>query len=271
MGFLGKEIRMNRLLSKGDGRYLGITVDHAIARGVIQGLDTIDNTLAKLVAGHPDAITMHKGIAEKCFAKYAGSIPLVAKCSTFSPYQPDQDTLVCDVEEAVRLGADAVSIGCIVCGDTQPNQLTAVGKIAKDAASAGMPLFAHIYPRGNHIKKEDYKKWENVAYAARIGAELGADLIKVNYTGDCNSFAKVVDACPAMLVAAGGDPGKDLKYYFQMTHDVLDAGGAGVTYGRFVFQYSDPASLIKAIASMVHGNATVKEAMELLEHLEHTK
>jgi len=268
MGFLGKKVRLNRLLGRGDGRYLGVTVDHAMARGVLKGLDAIDDTIAKLVAGGPDAITMHKGIAQKCFERHAGAVPLVMKCSTFSPYQPDQDTVVCDVEEAVRLGADAVSIGCIVCGDSQPGQLAALARIAKEAGSAGMPLFAHIYPRGNRIDPKDRGTWENVAYAARVGAELGVDLVKVNYTGDRDSFAKVAEACPAMLVAAGGEPGKELKHYFQMTHDVLDAGGAGVTYGRFVFQYRDPVSLIKAIASMIHGNASVKEAIELLEQLE---
>lgn len=271
MSFLGKEVRMNRLLSKDDGYYLGITIDHAMARGVLKGLDTIEDTLSKLVAGGPDAITMHKGIAEKCFSKYAGKIPLVAKCSTFSPYQPDLDTVVTDVEEAVRLGADAVSIGCMVCGDTQPVQLAAMGKIAKDAASFGMPLIAHIYPRGNQISKDSFYKEEYISYAARVGAELGVDIVKTSYTGDPESFAKVVQACPAKLVAAGGDPGKDIASYFQMTHDVLDAGAIGVTYGRFVFQYRDPVSLIKAIASIVHGKASVKEALELLDYLEHGK
>jgi len=167
MSFLGKEVRMKRLLSKGDGRYLGITVDHAMARGVLKGLDTIEDTLAKLVAGGPDAITMHKGIAEKCYAKYAGNIPLVLKCSTFSPYQPDFDTVVADVEEGVRLGADAVSIGCMVCGDTQPNQLAAMGKIAKDAGAYGMPLVAHIYPRGNQITKDDFYKEAYVSICSK--------------------------------------------------------------------------------------------------------
>ena len=271
MSFLGKEVRMRRLFSQLDGHYVGITVDHAMARGVLKGLDTIEVTLKKLVAGKPNAITMHKGIAEKCFARYAGQIPLVLKCSTFSPYQPDLDTVVADVEEAVRLGADAVSIGCMVCGDTQPVQLAALGRIAREAASFGMPLIAHIYPRGNQIGKDKFNDWEYISYAARLGAELGVDIVKTSYTGDPESFAKVAQACPAKLVVAGGEPGRDIQSYFQMTYDVLAAGAAGVTYGRFVFQYRDPAALIRAVSSIVHGKASVKEAMELLAHLEHSK
>ena len=71
---IGKEIRLKRLIPVTDGKYFGLTVDHAIARGVMPGLDTIDDTLSKMVAGGPNAITMHKGIAEKCFAPYAGKV-----------------------------------------------------------------------------------------------------------------------------------------------------------------------------------------------------
>lgn len=86
----------------------------------MRGLDTFQKTIDDMCAGGPDAITMHKGLAERCFGQHAGITPLVLKCTTFSPYQPDFDTPVATVEEGVRLGADAVSIGCIVCGDKQP-------------------------------------------------------------------------------------------------------------------------------------------------------
>ncbi len=269
MAFLGKEVRMNRLLSHGDGKFLGITVDHAIARGVIRGLDTIVDTLGAVAAGRPDAITMQKGIAERCFAPYAGKIPLALKCTSTSPYQPDEDTLLCDVEEAVRLGADAVSVGCIVCGDKQAEQIAALALMAKKAASFGMPLIGHVYPRGL-ADKSAWSDAENVTYAARLASEVGVDIIKTTYTGDAKSFEKVARACPSMVVAAGGEPGKDLESYFTMTRNVLDAGGAGVTYGRFVFQYKNPGALIRALGTMVHGNASVREAMEFLTDLENT-
>ena len=89
MSVLGYKVRMKRLISENDGRYFGVTVDHSMARGVIKGLDTIKETIDSMMEGMPDAVTMHKGIAENCFDKYAGKIPLVLKCTTFSPYQPD--------------------------------------------------------------------------------------------------------------------------------------------------------------------------------------
>ena len=98
---IGKEIRLKRLIPGTDGKYFGLTVDHAIARGVMPGLDTIDDTLSKMVAGGPNAITMHKGIAEKCFAPYAGKVALVLKLTTFGVYHFDEDVQVANVEEGL--------------------------------------------------------------------------------------------------------------------------------------------------------------------------
>ena len=238
---IGKEIRLKRLIPGTDGKYFGLTVDHAIARGVMPGLDTIDDTLSKMVAGGPNAITMHKGIAEKCFAPYAGKVALVLKLTTFGVYHFDEDVQVADVEEGLLMGADAVSVGCIVGGDN---------------------------PRGNHITGADQYSVENVTYAARAAAELGVDLIKTNYTGDLDSFAKVVQAVPARVAIAGGLKCETVKEYLQMTRNVMDAGAAGVTYGRFVFRYRDITALVKTLSQVIHNGISVQEGLELLEYLE---
>lgn len=268
MWFLGKEIRLSRLLNHNSGKMLAITIDHPISRGIMTGLIPIQKTLDTIVQGAPDAITMHKGIAEKCFFKHAGKASLIMKCSSFSPYQPAYDAWVADVEEAVRLGADAISMGVIVGGKDQPIQLEHLGKVTKDAASAGMPMVAHIYPRGEYIAKEDRYAWENIAYAVRAGAELGVDLVKTSYTGDPDSFAKVVEACPAKVVIAGGEIGSGIQDYLQMTRDAMDIGCSGVTFGRFVWEYAHTAELIKVLKFVIHEQGTVKEAMELLKELE---
>lgn len=269
MSVLGNEIRMKRLIPGEDGRYFGLTVDHAIGRGVMPGLDTIRETLAKMAAGEPNAITMNKGIAEKCFAPYAGKIPLVLKLTTFGVYHFDTDVLVADVEEGLMMGADAVSVGCILGGDNQIQQIEQLGRVSKEAHKWGMPLVSHIYPRGNHIQGADQYSVENVMYAARAAAELGVDLIKTNYTGDPDSFAKVVQATPARVAIAGGTKCQTAEEYIRMTRDVLDAGAVGVTYGRFVFQYPYVTELVKTLSAMIHKDLSVKEAMEMLDTLEH--
>ena len=268
MWFLGKEIRLSRLINPDSGKMLAITVDHSISRGIMTGLIPIQKTIDTIIQGRPDAITMHKGIAEKCFFRHAGKASLILKCSSFSPYQPACDALLADVDEAVRLGADAISIGCIVGGKDQPVQLENLGRISRDAASAGMPLVAHIYPRGESIAKEDRYKWENIAYAVRAGAELGVDLIKTSYTGDPDSFARVVAACPARVVIAGGEVGSEIADYLRMTRDVMDIGCAGVTYGRFVWEYKNIAALIRVLKFIIHEKGSVKEGLEMLKDLE---
>lgn len=267
MAFLGKEIRLSRLLHAKSGRMLAITVDHSIARGIMTGLIPIRKTLASVVEGAPQAVTMHKGIAEQCFNAHAGKVALIMKCSSFSPYQPGFDTWVTDVEEAVRLGADAVSMGCILGGPEQPEQLRQLGQISKQAASFGMPLVAHIYPRGSLIEKKDQYEWKNVAYAVRAGAELGVELIKTNYTGSPETFSRVVEACPARVVVAGGEIGSDIESYLRMTRDVIDAGGAGVTYGRFVWEYPQIPELIRTLAFMIHENGSYEDGVAMLKEL----
>ena len=79
MSNLGREVRLNRLMRHQQGRFLDITVDHGIARGVIPGLEDIHGLIRMMLEGQPDAITMQKGIAESCFEPYAGKIPLVIK------------------------------------------------------------------------------------------------------------------------------------------------------------------------------------------------
>lgn len=259
--FLGKSVRLNRLINPKSGRILVITVDHSIARGVLPGLEDICGTLAKIVAGGPDAVTMHKGIAEKCFEPYAGRTSLILKCTSFSPYQPTYDTWVTDVEEAVRFGADAASVGVIIGGEHQPEQLRTLGLISKQCALWGMPLVAHIYPRGEMV--DDKYSWKNVGYAVRAGAELGVDIVKTSYTGSPETFAKVVAQSPAKVVVAGGEVGETIEDYLRMTRDICDAGAAGVTYGRFVWQSPNPTAVIRALRAIIHDDLSAEAAIEI--------
>jgi fructose-bisphosphate aldolase, class I len=264
--FLGKEVRLNRLSHAKSGKLVAITVDHAIARGVLPGLVNIHETVRRVAEGQPDAMTMQKGIAESVFKPYAGKISLLLKSTSFSPYHMNCDVPTADVEEAVRLGADAISIGVIVGGAEQKDQIAHLARISKAAASCGMPLISHIYPRGSEIK--DAKDPDAVAYAVRLAAELGVDIIKTNWNGSAAAFKKAVQACPAKVVLAGGSPGKSLESYLQMTCEAMEIGVFGVTYGRFVFDDPNPAAVIGSIKAIVHEGKTVKEALEIYKHFQ---
>lgn len=267
MALLGKDIRLSRLVNQKSGKLLAVAVDQAIARGIFDELMPIERKVSEIVAGGPDAITMHKGIANTCFRPHAGKAGLILKLSSFSPWQPNYDAWVTEVEEGISLGADAVSMGCIVGGDDQPEQLRNLGLAAGKAASYGIPMIAHIYPRGNQIPEDEKNHWKHVAYAVRAGAELGVDIVKTKYTGDPDSFHKVVSSTPAKVVVAGGDNGNNIEDYFQMVYDVIDAGGTGITFGRIVWNNPNPTAVVKSFKHIIHDKGTVQEAVELYNEL----
>jgi len=262
---LGKSVRMNRLVNEKSGNLLVIAMDHAVGWGVLPGIDRIKEAMEKIVAAGPDAITMLKGTAERVFAPYAGTIPFILKCSTFAPYHPAYDAQVAQVDEAVRLGADAAALGCTLCGDHQAELLASLGAFTRAADLAGMPTVTHIYPKGQAVSEEDRYKEEHVKYAARAAAELNVDIVKTFYTGDPDSYGRVIESCPSRIVVSGGPKLPSLEAVLKMTYDAMSVGAAGVTYGRNVWQADDPAKVISALKHIIHEKGTVKEALEIAE------
>lgn len=263
---------MARLFKGKAGRFMEVLIDHTIARGLLPGLTKVEDTLDRVVAGSPNGVTMHKGIAARCFAKHAGSgVSLILKTSSPSKYNPTCHAWVADLDEAVAYGADAVATGGIFCSKDQLVQMERIGALTREAARRGMPVIGHIYPNGEMIEPAQRKEWQYVAYAARAGAELGVDVLKVHHSGDPDTFARIVEAVPAPVVLAGGDPGKELRDYLQMARNALDAGGAGVAFGRFVWEYENAPELIRAIQFMLQENRGVDETLDLLRELENEK
>ena len=164
------------------------------------------------------------------------------------------------VEEAIRLGADAVSVHINVGAKEEPEMLHKLGTISDKCDEWSMPLVAMMYARGENVK--DPNDPDVVAHAARIGAEAGADLIKVVYTGDISSFKKVVRGCPVPLVIAGGPKADSDREILDMCHDAMQAGAKGVTFGRNIFQHSCPPSMVRALYEIIMRGKTPEEAMK---------
>ena len=125
-----------------------------------------------------------------------------------------------------------------------------------------MPLVAMMYPRGPKISSEH--DVEAVKLAARVGAELGADIVKTNYTGDPDTFKEVVKGCPVPVVIAGGPKIDSIEKLLQMVYDSISVGGAGISIGRNVFQADDPTKVVRALSKIVHENWSVEEDLKLL-------
>ena len=264
MSYLGKQVRLNRILNSRTGRIVSIALDHAVGWGVIEGIERIQETLDLMVQAGPDAITIQKGIAERCMPRWAGRQPFILKCTSFAPFYPTYDGYTGAVEEAVRLGADAIAVGVTLGGREQPELLKQLALFTQRAAEYGMPVVAHAYPKGELVPSAERYSYKHVAYAARAAAELGVDIVKTFYTGDPESYRKVIEACPAMVVVSGGPKLDRIEDVFRMTRDAIDAGAAGVTYGRNVWQRQDAVQVIAALKAIIHDGASVEQAMEIV-------
>ena len=126
-----------------------------------------------------------------------------------------------------------------------------------------MPLLAMMYPRGKKITNPHDPT--HVAHAARIGAELGADVVKTVYTGDPDSFRDVVRGCPVPVVIAGGPKTSTDKQLLERIDGAMEAGARGAAIGRNVFQHKDPVRLTRAICEIVHHRRPIEEALEQLK------
>ena len=153
MAMLGKEIRMSRLVNPVSNKMMAITVDHATSRGIapMTGIQDVQSAIDKIILGKPDAMTMTKGIAERCMYQHAGKVSILMKISNYSPVAPTKDTIFGTVDEAIRMGADAVSMGCMTLGDFQGEQFEAIGRVAEECMRKGMPLIGHVYPKGESV------------------------------------------------------------------------------------------------------------------------
>lgn len=262
---IGKAIRMERIINRNSEKTVIVPMDHGLTEGPIEGLKDMRTTISKIVAGGTNAILMHKGIVNSGHRGAGQDVGLIIHLSASTSLGPDSNAkeLVCTVEEAIKLGADAVSVHINLGADTEQKMLKQLGEVSERCLEWQLPLIAMMYTRGKKIK--DQYAPENVKHAARVGAELGADIVKCAYTGDPDTFAEVVEGCPVPVVIAGGPKTKTEKDTFKMVEGALQAGAKGLSIGRNAFQHDNPEKIVAALCKMVHEDATVDQAVEFLK------
>ena len=259
---IGKRIRIDRIVNRNTKRTVIIPMDHGITMGPIKGLYDMRSIVNQVAEGGANAVLLHKGIIRAGYRGYGKDIGLIMHLSGSTKLGPDPNAKVqvADVMEAIRLGADAVSVHINVGSKTEQEQLRFLGQVAKVCDDWGMPLLAMMYPRGEKI--ENQYDVDVVKHAVRIGAELGADIVKTNYTGSEETFREVVRGCPVPVVMAGGPKTETNEEFCQMVHLSIRAGGAGVAAGRNVFQHEDPAKMVRVLCSIVHESLDVKTTLK---------
>ena len=236
-------------------------MDHGLTLGPIKGIESnIGEMVNKIALGGANAVLGHVGIPLYGHRGYGPDIGLILHLSGSTSLSPESNykVLVNNVLEAVKLGADGVSLHINIGTKTDPEMLEILGSVSRECREFGMPLIAMMYPRGENIENEHDA--QVVKIAARVAAELGADIVKTNWTGDPDSFKEVVAGCMAPVIIAGGTKAS-VKDLLEVTKQSIEVGGAGVAYGRNVFQAEDPTKVVKALYLIVHENYEVSEAM----------
>jgi len=256
---IGKEIRIERIMDRNTGRAVIVPMDHGFTLGQIDGLLDMTKVISEVSEGGANAIVLHKGMVKRGHRRKGRDIGLIVHLSGSTSLNPDPNdkVIVCTVEEAISLGADAVSIHINLGAPEESKMLESAGKIARDCSRWGMPLLVMVYPRGKGI---DPNSPASVGHCVRVAEELGADLIKTNYTGDPISFGKIVHACSVPVFIAGGEKSGDLDT-LKIIRDSVIAGGAGVCVGRNSFQRDDPRAFVRALCQVVHENADPEKAL----------
>jgi fructose-bisphosphate aldolase/2-amino-3,7-dideoxy-D-threo-hept-6-ulosonate synthase len=257
---IGKEIRIERIMNRNTGRSVIVPMDHGFTLGQIEGLTDMTKTISDVSDGGANAIVLHKGIVKRGHRRRGRDIGLIVHLSGSTSLNPDPNdkVLVCTVEEAIALGADAVSIHINLGAPNESKMLEEAATVVRDCNRWGVPLLVMIYPRGKGI---DPYSPATVGHCVRVAEELGADLIKTNYTGDPVSFGKICTACSVPVFIAGGEKAGDRETLVAI-RDSVRAGGAGVCVGRNAFQRDNPRAFVEALCRVVHDEIDPDEALK---------
>ena len=246
-----RQDRMSPFLK--DGRSLLLAYDQGLEHGPSTDFDdrNVDPSFVMDVAvrGKFNGVVFQKGVAERY---YDGRVPLIVKLNgkTSLPRGEPVSRQECSVEHAASLGAKGVGYTIYLGSQHEAVMVSEFGKVQEEAHDRGLAAVAWIYPRGEAVKDDTSK--EIVSYAARAGLELGADAVKIKYSGDVASFSWAVKSAAGVRVFMSGGPKAPTDDAFlKQVEGVMEAGATGVAVGRNVWQNSDPLAMAEKLRSVV--------------------
>lgn len=255
--------RMHRLFNS-DGRIFILAMDHGISLDVLPFLNDPGEVILVAKASGVDTFITSYGIAKNYSKQFGQSGVIVrvdggaTKLSTGAGYSNE----LLSVEEILKIGADGAVCMGFPGSQYEDASLGNLVKFISQADKWDIPLCAEMLPCN-----WDSNEWtkDRLIFVSRLAAELGADLIKTQYTGDKESFKQLVEGCYRPVVVLGGPGNGSEKALLQTIRDSLDAGGKGAAIGRSIWMHSDPAGYCRAISRLIHDDASVEEAMREFE------
>ncbi len=262
----GKQLRLRRLFSK--GRAVIVPMDHPVYFGPLPGIaDPIE--LVRDVAATPaDGILLTLATLDRV-APVIGSLGTIARLdgthTRLGSHLIEIDRIQ-SVEHAVACGADAAVLNIYVGADNERDLLRKLGETAEECERWGLPLIGEMIPigalAGHYGKKAEIGEEEladQIALAARVGAEVGADIIKTNYTGSPASFRRVIEGASVPVIVAGGPCGKSVADLLRTVGACMEAGAAGICMGRNVWGRANRRDVLAGLCRIVHDGVPAKD------------
>ena len=250
----GKQRRLTRLFRHPDGRAVVLPIDDGFIAGPQGSLSDPTVLLGTIAPHQPDGVLLFAGTLTRHWPALGTAAAIVNLTASTTHVTHTRKVLCADVEGAVAAGADLVAVHVNVTSRHEGDMFRTLGTVVRQAEALGVPVFAIMYPRrevggaddnyGDMRQAAPERYSSLVAHAARIGVELGADVIKTPYTGSPETFARVVDATRPVPVVIAGGPLRSDSAILTAARGAVSAGARGVSFGRNVFQRDDPSQML---------------------------
>ena len=262
----GKNIRLRRILHSDRGS-LVVAFDHALVHGPIPGTINPAAQIGRFVEGRADALLLNLGNFRYVADAVRGTkgLPaLIARLdwttalgtAPINPAEHFRSCLVGHPEDAMRAAADAV-ITFLVLGsgdvDFERGEVQRVSRIARECEQLGMPLVVESLARGKAARNPQDPEW--LKLHSRVAGELGADVIKTEYTGNPATMREVIDACPIPILVLGGTRTGSDDDILRVTQGIVQSGAAGVFFGRNVLQAENLPTLMQRLHAVLGSQA----------------
>jgi DhnA family fructose-bisphosphate aldolase class Ia len=257
----GAELRLGRLFDRESGRSFITAFDHGTNLRVPPEAGKPLEVVEKIVAGEPDGVLISPGMLKQAahmFAFRGAPVPVLRADWTMLDERTkdlgEQYRVLLSPQDAAALGAGALVMYLIQGpeeGAMFADNAWTIAEAAREAHKVGLPLIVEATLWGSRISEK--KDPDLLAYGCRIAAELGADLLKTEYTGDPATMAEVVDGCPVPVLTLGGAKGGSEEEVVEAARGAIEGGAKGIIFGRNVWQADDPVRMSASLREAVHG------------------
>jgi len=268
---IGKEIRLSMILRSGRG--LIVALDHGLPLGPMPGIMDVSQTLGQIVEARPDGVLLTPGQARSCKRHLLGkdSPALLLRLDWTNMFRnqpaPEGYAPIRKVRDAVKFGACGVVTYLFYGyenGEMQSLNMREVARTARECEGYGVPLVVEAMARGKLVKTREVDP-EVLKIPVRMAAEIGADIIKTDYTGDPDSFSEITRCSPVPVMIAGGPKMGSPQAALRAVSDALKAGAVGVFFGRNIFQAPSPLLMVRALRALIHEDADLDAALRIVE------